>query len=974
MSIRQGDLVVLSRLLDQVLDLEPAQQQVWLAALPDEQRHLVPVLRDMLAARDAADGHPGLLTSIPALPPVPDDVLAVPGERVGPYRLVREIGRGGMGEVWLAERADGSFRRNVALKLPHVAWGAGLVARMAREREIGALLEHPNIARLYDAGVDDRGRPYLALEYIDGVAIDAWCRQHGLTVAQKLTLVAQVARAVSYAHGRLVVHRDIKPSNVLVSADGQPHLLDFGIAKLLADAVAGSPGVTQDMGRVLTPNYASPEQMRGEAITVASDVYSLGVLAYELLTGRLPYEPRRRTLAALEQAMAQGATPLASQAAPDRATARMLKGEVDAILAKAMHPDVARRYASVDAFADDIGRLLRNEPVQARPDSRWYRGSKMLRRHRVGFAAGGTVLAAVLGASAVALVQSNHADRAAQRERLVKEFVLDVFRVNVQGASTNEELRSIPAEMLLQHGASLIEKRFPGQPDLQADLYGVVAGIFADMGAHQLAVDYGTRHIDALAQSSARPSVQARANLALAQSMLRIERQDDAHAAAARALQLAGSDDELAAHAITWMAVSQRQLGRPADAIRTLQQAQARLANARHADSAAKARVMYLQEVWREPGHFDESLARRLAALDMGLRVEGPTSTLAWDMQLGIAHELIDRKRGDEAIRLITPPLEARERRGGLVAVGAAIERAAVWERLHTMGQITGGQALAALRQARSVVETQGLALPASVHARLDFEEAVILRDFGRIAQAQALMARSLPTLRAATKVPSAMFSFTVSEGLLAMIAGDHDAAHERFSQSWELRRAIRAELGPFSAYAYAVMALNRVMQGQFEQTRRILDQAPTFAAVPGMPDGHVTAEVLQWERARLLMHQGDARGALGTMRQLTPPGSVDHVLSAGALLAEASCAAGAPEQGLERILRLIDARAKRVHAHDPVLARHRAVAGLCALAAGQREQAERLAHEAREAFKAEPGVSPYFRRPLADLAQRLRR
>lgn len=168
-------------------------------------------------------------------------------------------------------------------------------------------------------------------------------------------------------------------------------------------------------------------------------------------------------------------------------------------------------------------------------------------------------------------------------------------------------------------------------------------------------------------------------------------------------------------------------------------------------------------------------------------------------------------------------------------------------------------------------------------------------------------------------------------------------------------------------------MALNRLMQGQLEQTRMILDKAPTFGAVPGMPDGHATAEVLQWERARLLMHQGDARGALAMMRPLTPPASVDHALSAGALLAEASCAAGTPRQGLERVLRLVDARAKRVDAHDPVLARHRAVAGLCALAAGQREQAQRLAHEAREAFKAEPGVSPYFRRPLADLDQRLR-
>src|SRR6185503_16576262 len=226
---------------------------------------------------------------------------------------------------------------------PRLAWGAGLAERMACERDIGALLAHPNIARLYDAGVDASGRPYLALEYIDGQPLDAWCDSQALGVPERLRLFLQVARAVAYAHGRLVVHRDLKPSNVLVTADGQAHLLDFGIARLLHDAAPGDLGLTQEQGRVLTPHYASPEQIQGEPITVASDVYSLGVLLYELLTAPLPFQ--------------------ASTRARDNGTARALRGEIDAILGRALKRVPASRYAGVDALVQDIERHLNGERV-----------------------------------------------------------------------------------------------------------------------------------------------------------------------------------------------------------------------------------------------------------------------------------------------------------------------------------------------------------------------------------------------------------------------------------------------------------------------------------------------------------------------------------------------------------------------------------------------------------------------------------
>ena len=217
---------------------------------------------------------------------------------------------------------------------------------MARERDIGALLEHPAIARLYDAGVDDRGRPYLALEHIDGQPIDAWCEAQTLGVRDCLRLFVQGARAAAYAHGRLVGHRDLKPSNVLVTPDRQAHLLDFGIAKLLTEAAGPETGLTQQQGRVLTPHDASPEQVVGEAITVQSDVCSLGVLLDELLTNSLPIAPKRGTLGAVEEAILEGDASPASSRVKDRATAKALRGEVDAILGKAMQREPARRGAT----------------------------------------------------------------------------------------------------------------------------------------------------------------------------------------------------------------------------------------------------------------------------------------------------------------------------------------------------------------------------------------------------------------------------------------------------------------------------------------------------------------------------------------------------------------------------------------------------------------------------------------------------
>jgi non-specific serine/threonine protein kinase/serine/threonine-protein kinase len=335
------------------------------------------------------------------------------GRRVGPYRLVREIGRGGMGAVYLAEREDDAFRKRVAVKLVKRGMDTELVLRRFRdERQILASLDHPNIARLLDGGTTDDGLPYFVMEYIEGEPIDAWAASRGLTVRERLELFVQVCGAVAYAHAHLVVHRDIKPQNVLVTAEGVPKLLDFGIARLL-DADAES--VTTVIGaRMLTPEYASPEQVEGRRVATAGDVYSLGVVLYELLTGRLPYRFRSRTPEDVALAVRTTEPERPSAAAAEEPLRRRLRGDLDTIVLAALRKEPERRYASVERFAADVRRHLDGRPVLAHADTPWYRASKFVRRNRASVAAAALVLLALGGGVAATAWQARVARREAR--------------------------------------------------------------------------------------------------------------------------------------------------------------------------------------------------------------------------------------------------------------------------------------------------------------------------------------------------------------------------------------------------------------------------------------------------------------------------------------------------------------------------------------------------------------------------------
>jgi serine/threonine-protein kinase len=354
------------------------------------------------------------------------------GARVGPYRIVSLIGSGGMGDVYRAERADGAYSQTVALKVLRPGYRTSeLVRRFRIEREALARLVHPGIATILDGGALDDGRPYIVLEFVDGVPVTTFCRAHGLSLKDRLALFVRIASTVQFAHGRLVVHRDLKPSNILVQPDGTPRLLDFGIAKLLDVDTAASLGVaTTPEVRLLTPEHAAPEQLRGEAPTTATDVYALGVLLFEMLTGANPFPAGGRTVLALERAILDTPAPAPSSVVAAGSEARRLRGDLDRIVLMALRKEAERRYVSAGQFAEDVERYLAGRPVVARPDSVGYRVSMFVRRNRA-LVAGGSVLTLLLAGFAImATLQARRISRErdrAERERLAADDVLRIL-------------------------------------------------------------------------------------------------------------------------------------------------------------------------------------------------------------------------------------------------------------------------------------------------------------------------------------------------------------------------------------------------------------------------------------------------------------------------------------------------------------------------------------------------------------------
>lgn len=410
--------------------------------------------------------------------------------------------------VWLAERADGEVKRAVALKLPIFSLhNPALSERFSRERDILAQLTHPRIARLYDAGITSWGQPYLALEYVQGEKITTYCDQRSLGLEARLRLFLQVLRAVQYAHANLIVHRDLKPANILVTNDGDARLLDFGIAKLLTEGEAGETELTRMGGRAMTPDYASPEQIAGGTITTATDVYSLGVIFYELLTGDRPYKLRRNTAGGLEEAILDAGPARPSQTTRDdikaqvrsltpRRLARALKGDLDTIALKALEKQPLERYATAEAFAQDIERYLDREPVLAQPKSTWYRTRKFVLRNKLAVGAAVAVVAALSIGLGVALWQAHIARIQTRTAESVRTFLLDIFRANSSDHPDPVKARQTTARELLDVGAKQIDGALRDAPEAKLSLLEILFSLYNDLGLKDQGVALAKKRVD----------------------------------------------------------------------------------------------------------------------------------------------------------------------------------------------------------------------------------------------------------------------------------------------------------------------------------------------------------------------------------------------------------------------------------------------------------------------------------------------
>ena len=406
-----------------------------------------------------------------------------PGERLGPYRILRLLGRGGMGAVFQAERDDEQFRMTVAIKLvrPNLLTPE-MLARFKTERQILASLDHPNIAHLLDGGTTANGTPYVVIEYIDGEPITDYSRRHDLSIRERIRLFRKVCSAVHYAHQSLIVHRDLKPGNILVTKDAEPKLLDFGIAKLL-DAAASSQ--TQTVARLMTPDYASPEQVRGEPVTTATDVYALGVLLYELLTGQLPYKPATSDLYSIEQAICT------AEPARPSATRRELRGDLENILMMALRKEAARRYSSAEQFSEDLRRFMDGYPVLARQDTWSYRTAKFVRRNKAGVVATAAVVLLIVAFAITMAVQANRIARerdAANLERQKSEqvaaFLADLFS---RADPSRSKGAAITAREILDSGAQRVETELAGQPQVEATMMTQIGNVYQSLGLYDSA-------------------------------------------------------------------------------------------------------------------------------------------------------------------------------------------------------------------------------------------------------------------------------------------------------------------------------------------------------------------------------------------------------------------------------------------------------------------------------------------------------
>ena len=589
--------------------------------------------------------------------------LAAPdfaGLRLGEYRLTGRIGQGGMGAVYRAVRDDDQFQKTVAVKMLRFPDGdPAMLARFRQERQILASLEHPHIARLLDGGAAPL--PYIVMEYVDGLPVTSYCEQEKLTVAGRLGLFRKVCDAVSYAHRQLVVHRDIKPGNILVTADGSPKLLDFGVSKLLTPVGMDPATITSTACAAMTPDYASPEQVRGEPVSTLTDVYSLGTVLYELLTGRRPHQLGTRD-----------PFEIAREICEHEVESPRVNAEIDLVVLKAMHREPARRYQSVEQFSEDIRRYLEGRPIVARPDTLAYRGAKFVRRHRLGVGAAATLFAALVGGISVSTWEARRADTEAAAARAVNEFLQsDLLAQAGASAQSGPDTKPDPdlkVRTALDRAAGHVGAKFAKQPLVEASIRQTLGDAYEDLGLYPEAQQHMERALELRRRARGeadRDTLKSMHNLARLLFLEGKYAQAEAplRSTLAAERRLLGAEHSETLDTMTDLAGVYRALGRYAEAeplYRKVLDIQPRVLGEKHLDTATTMNELGM--LYRLEGQYARAEPLYIRSLDIMRQLKGDEhpDTLTIMNNLAVLYDYEDKY--EQAEPLFSKVLEVRRR------------------------------------------------------------------------------------------------------------------------------------------------------------------------------------------------------------------------------------------------------------------------------------------------------------------------
>lgn len=864
------------------------------------------------------------------------------GDAVGPYRLERCLGEGGMGTVWLARRDDEEFEHRVAVKLVGAAGAAGaIVERFRTERQILAGLEHPYIARLLDGGTTEQGQPYLVMEYVDGEELIAFCDRRRFGIDRRLELFRHVCEAVEHAHRNLVVHRDLKPANILVHPDTGPKLLDFGIAKILRPETqpgGGAADLTQAQERLLTPDYASPEQVSGQPITTASDVYSLGVLLFELLTGRKPRRLHGLGPAALERALSEvpatrPSTAVRQAPATGEDTERLaalrglrpaqlargLRGDLDTIITKALHYDPRRRYRGVSELDDDLRRFLEGHPVLARPDSWRYRVGKLCRRHPLGIAAV-TLIVALASAFVFSLIVQS-ARLTAERDRAlaaeseagaVSGFLLELFRVADPQESRGE---TVTARELLDRGSERIETQLGDEPQVRATLLSTLADVHLNLGLlkraaelHRLALDQrlqalGEDHLDtAASMDRLGDTLRQLSHFELAEPHVR-------RGLAIRQAKLPADHPELA-DSLNNLGLLLTEQGRSEEAEvllrRSLEIRLAQLGNDHQDTNVSRSNLGQVLDNQRQYGEAEVYLRQ---TLDSRLRTLGELHPQVANSMHVLATLYHRQGQMGEAEPLFQQAIAIRRAVLGPDHHHLALSLNNLAALLHDQLRLVEAEPLyrEMLEIGRSGGETIQLAFGLNNFGSL-------LEDRGRYEEAERFYLQSLDIRRKTHGEESALYIKMLSSlGRLATLAGEYDTAERRLSRVQAWQDTNLAADDPARVRALERLGILRRAVGEPELSVQLLDDALDLAIEIYGPT-HRAVGVLHVEKAWSLTESATPRrceDSIGAARKI-----LDHdeswILHRGRLeLASGICAAGLgrieeAESSLESALRLL--------------------------------------------------------------------